>query len=134
MLASVSRSACRPEPPVGSDRPKVRTIGGVSLGIGLFVCSIYWLLKRPDKESAQTARLCGLKSRGHVRWPFFRAKVDRIIVREPVKRRSDTFRTGVARRVTLTWRCRRGGQRNSNEAPTKPQRNPNAARKPSESR
>ncbi len=35
-----SRSACRPEPPVGSDRPKVRTIGGVSLGIGIFVGSI----------------------------------------------------------------------------------------------
>jgi hypothetical protein len=33
MLASVIRSACRPEAPVGSERPKVRTIGGVSLGM-----------------------------------------------------------------------------------------------------
>ena len=35
-------SACRPEPPVGSERPKVRTIGGVSLGMKIYKNELFW--------------------------------------------------------------------------------------------
>src|ERR1700761_4625956 len=58
MLARVIRSACRPEPPVGSERPKVRTIGGVSLGMKVDKKELDF-----GAESAQLAQLCGLNRR-----------------------------------------------------------------------
>src|SRR6185437_12948213 len=61
MLASVSRSACRPEPPVGSERPKVRTIGGVSLGM-----KIDEKVRDLGAGRAQPAQLCGLNRCGGV--------------------------------------------------------------------
>src|ERR1700744_4932011 len=58
MLARVIRSACRPEPPVGSERPKVRTIGGVSLGMKIDRKEL-----NLGAESAQSTQLCGLNRR-----------------------------------------------------------------------